>query len=449
MICKHASLTFESSTHAGTIGYRQPTDQERAAAASTTTVTKKKPAGTSTSSKNDVPPSTFPAPLILPDDDLSNDPRYIPQSLRAWLRDKDRNKVTLEKRVIYVARPPDVDSDVEYVGNWCNSKKGGGSRSCTTPVVEDIIDYIAAFYHGMQVKPLSSKLCLPSWNSTNSVKPKRSKSTTSKPKIPSHIGLSTQTECIGIRSRPSPDSIFPAQLNLDDLLDAAISILPDDAYALPLLVNHDLYEDDDDVFVCGRAYGGSRVAVISTTRYDPRLDVVQYVEREHAWPASHCALYIKTCIEASFSSDTRPKKKARVNTAGGATETPVDISNESPMTAALLAYNASPPLNDHSSPETLSGTWLARVCRTASHELGHCFGIDHCVYYACIMQGSSSLVEDVRQPPYLCPVDLAKLLRASGTTEEARDRALLAFCERYTNVRLFVAFAAWIRARME
>ena len=38
------------------------------------------------------------------------------------------------------------------------------------------------------------------------------------------------------------------QLNLNDLLDVAVSILPDDAYAFLLLVEYDLSEDEDDNF---------------------------------------------------------------------------------------------------------------------------------------------------------------------------------------------------------
>lgn len=52
-------------------------------------------------------------------------------------------------------------------------------------------------------------------------------------------------------------------MNPGELLDAAISILPDGAYALLFLVHQDLFESPEDEFVCGRAYGASRVAVVS------------------------------------------------------------------------------------------------------------------------------------------------------------------------------------------
>lgn len=80
------------------------------------------------------------------------------------------------------------------------------------------------------------------------------------------MGLTTSAESIGIRTHPWKDGIFKGQLDLDELLDTAINILPDDAYALLMLVEHDLFEDEDDDFCCGQAYGGNREAVVSTAR---------------------------------------------------------------------------------------------------------------------------------------------------------------------------------------
>ncbi len=76
--------------------------------------------------------------------------------------------------------------------------------------------------------------------------------------------------------------------------------------------------------------------------------------------------------------------------------------------------------------------------------------MDHCVYYACVMQATASLAEDVRQPPYLCPVDLAKILRATGADERERYEALLIFCTRHKDggAGWFNAFEAWITGRL-
>ena len=66
------------------------------------------------------------------------------------------------------------------------------------------------------------------------------------------------------------------------------------------------------------------------------------------------------------------------------------------------------------------------------------------------MQGSASIIEDARQPPYLCPVDLAKVLRATGADDKIQERyrALEEFCKRFSEVHLFEAFGKWIEGRM-
>ena len=126
----------------------------------------------------------------------------------------------------------------------------------------------------------------------------------------------------------------------------------------------------------------------------------------------------------------------------------VSVSHQTPIQAAVSVHAALPTPQIQSQ---LSSLWLSRVCQTASHELGHCFGMDHCVYYACVMQATASLAEDVRQPPYLCPVDLAKLLRATGADERKRYEALLRFCGRHEDggAGWFKAFEAWIIGRLE
>lgn len=59
------------------------------------------------------------------------------------------------------------------------------------------------------------------------------------------------------------------------------------------------------------------------------------------------------------------------------------------------------------------------------------FNIGHCVYAACIMNGSGNLEEDYRQPIHLCPVDLRKFQHALSFDVEQRYLALLAFFVKY------------------
>jgi len=66
----------------------------------------------------------------------------------------------------------------------------------------------------------------------------------------------------------------------------------------------------------------------------------------------------------------------------------------------------------------------AASSKVTVHELLHLLGLDHCIYFACLMNGSGSLEEDHRQPHHLCPVCLKKLHLLVGLKEESRYRQL-------------------------
>jgi archaemetzincin len=212
-------------------------------------------------------------------------------------------------------------------------------------------------------------------------------------------------------------------------LDTVISILPVDAYALVLLVDHDMYESEEDDFCCGRAYGGSRVAVVQTARYNPVLDVHEGIDRSHMWPMSHCKKFVDDLCAVE---DVEVKQ---------ATKQQAGLSKGGAMRAAVNASSTTPMPNTREDQD-VQALWFSRLARTVSHELGHCFGMDHCVYYACNMQSTAGMKEDVRQPPYLCPICEAKVahaiageLHGGGSTEKEewimrRCEALRGFCER-------------------
>lgn len=67
-----------------------------------------------------------------------------------------------------------------------------------------------------------------------------------------------------------------------------------------------------------------------------------------------------------------------------------------------------------------------RAFALAAHELGHMFGVEHCVFYDCVMNGSNSLTETDRAPLHLCPVCREKLRWALGFDPVARYRRLAA-----------------------
>ncbi|CAF1077189.1 unnamed protein product [Adineta ricciae] len=76
------------------------------------------------------------------------------------------------------------------------------------------------------------------------------------------------------------------------------------------------------------------------------------------------------------------------------------------------------PLFYHSTPKEILQTplteehriiMLRRCIKILLHEVGHLFGLNHCIYYICLMNGANNEREMDRQPLLLCPVCLHKL----------------------------------------
>ncbi|RYP47648.1 hypothetical protein DL768_006301 [Monosporascus sp. mg162] len=452
--CPHLDLQLEPSPYAAEAGFEWQSLSWRLAA--TTKSGRRAPSArgrrkaernSSTQSAIDESALSYPAPLVLPNDDLACDPKCPPQSFRSWLYENARNKPTAERRTLYVAAVPEITSGMAFMRDWLQPhtasgrSSGGGLKQMplanTTPPApscEDIISYLGTFYRGLPLKPFPQRLRFVPWEETR----------TKKPNLHSkYVGLATRDSCTRIRVRSSPDGVFKGQLNLGDILDAAIEMLPGDAYSLLLLADHDMYEDEDDDFCCGRAYGGSRVAVVSSSRYHPILDEQVNIEYSHMWPASHCKSY----INGLCAVDSPKEQSGNSSTTGF-----------SPLRAAI---DAATDIIVPSSQEGLRALWFSRLARTASHELGHCLGMEHCVYYACNMQSTAGMAEDVRQPPYLCPNCLSKLSYAVACELQGHDdtgrrlyiqeryEAIVTFCAGWKGNGLFAGYGAWARAWLD
>lgn len=438
--CVHERLTYMPSKYAVETGFKLLSTKELQSAAELPSE------GSKRNQVAEMPHGhfwSFPAPLILPFDDLAEDPDWPPQAVEEWDKEPARNRVDKKRRTIYVCQAPAFSDSVKFMSSWEEPVQGKSKKKQTAikrPSIDNVADYLSAFYHGLPVKILKEGLMFTEWA------PDATKDVPNS--IPKYVGLQTTKEIIGIRARgPSQDNVFPAQLNLNDLLDVAMRILPQDAYALLMLVDQDIYESEEDDFCCGRAYGGSRIAVVSSARYNPVLDAQEEVDREHAWPASHCIDYQdEKCAEAGLS--TQPRKKAKRKAPASKKNQANKAETPTALSVAVQAHTESSKKNLIKDPTALAGLWLGRVCKTASHELGHCFGMDHCVYYACIMQGTTCLAEDARQPPYCCPIDQTKVLAATGSSLEAQYKALKQFCDKWKDIDLFRAFGSWLDARL-
>ncbi|XP_039879206.1 archaemetzincin-2 isoform X2 [Simochromis diagramma] len=73
----------------------------------------------------------------------------------------------------------------------------------------------------------------------------------------------------------------------------------------------------------------------------------------------------------------------------------------------------------------ITSSLLLRSCKTMTHEIGHMFGISHCQWLSCVMQGSNHLDESDRRPLDFCPICLRKLQFAIGFNIAERYKALL------------------------
>jgi archaemetzincin len=87
---------------------------------------------------------------------------------------------------------------------------------------------------------------------------------------------------------------------------------------------------------------------------------------------------------------------------------------------------------------------MRRSCKVLAHETGHMFGIQHCIWYRCLMNGSNHIEEADERPLHLCPVDLRKLQWSIGFDVVERYRRLLEF-DREAG---FQDETSWLEARL-
>ena len=70
--------------------------------------------------------------------------------------------------------------------------------------------------------------------------------------------------------------------------------------------------------------------------------------------------------------------------------------------------------------ETAKEMLLRRSVKTLLHETAHMFGMKHCIYYKCLVNGSNHLQESDAIPLHFCPVCLRKAFRAKPDLPSVR-----------------------------
>ena len=92
-----------------------------------------------------------------------------------------------------------------------------------------------------------------------------------------------------------------------------------------------------------------------------------------------------------------------------------------------------------------ANTLLRRSGRVLVHETGHMFGLAHCIYFRCVLNGSNHLDESDARPLHLCPVCLRKLQYSIGFDVPRRYGNLAAFYQRAG----FADEAEWVVRRLK
>ena len=136
-----------------------------------------------------------------------------------------------------------------------------------------------------------------------------------------------------LRTRYNDESKH-SQICVTGILNLLKKVVPDDARCFVALTTYDLYGDDEDLFIAGLAMGNCRVAAFSLYRYDPHLTF-----DDSNW--------------FDFQLKTATK------------------SNEEILERRNLI--------------------LLRASRLLTHEICHLFGIAHCIFYSCLLNGSGDL----------------------------------------------------------
>jgi len=209
------------------------------------------------------------------------------------------------------------------------------------------------------------------------------------------------------------------QLNVNPILDLLANIRKkrefqrthNDCFCIMCVTLEDLYDDHPDLFVAGMANGGSKVAVFSFARYAPHVSETMSVEHWWDW---------------NFQNSNKPQKSKKKKQS--------QKENQEEEGERTKEYRAE---------------WLKRSVKLLVHELGHLYGIGHCIYFDCIMNGSGHLEEDFRQSLHLCPIDLKKLtFRLPNFDPLIWYQNLLKFYKEQNQTNVFQSEQTWIEKKI-
>ena len=98
---------------------------------------------------------------------------------------------------------------------------------------------------------------------------------------------------------------------------------------------------------------------------------------------------------------------------------------------SFARYRPSTEGLDEKELQAANSLMLRRALKVLTHESGHMFGVRHCVYYHCNMNGANHMQEADATPMHLCPVCLRKLQHTIKFSPRARYQKLFKFYKKH------------------
>ncbi|KAG5749313.1 hypothetical protein H9Q69_013350 [Fusarium xylarioides] len=406
--CNHQTVYVNCSSAAADAGFVRPSPEERTLAMSKTGRLAR---GTYLAREDAVDDEhTFPGPLVLPQDHITENPSEQGQSCKDWFAmqtTQQRCEAISTRNRIYLYNPPSLKHLSEEMQSWMNPilpqgiAPGPERWTWTLKEYRQLIVYLRAFFTTMHISQCSL-------GTTHFVPIQGRKRVhfADAPKT-SVVGftVSEDGEAFEIRHRPSPDGLSRMQLNVSDLKTALLQNKAQAAHSVVMVVNHDLYEDEEEEYITERVWVADGVAIISAFRHNPSFDGLADIDGVHRWPASHCQAYVDqrlTVLNNTKDSTTRNHPfKAYGKPSGDS--------------ALGLAIQAANQAGQPSSMEDLSNLWFARVLFAVSRG---------------------------------APVSQRGIEREKAWVEE-HYAELKKFCSRWNKIPQFAAFEAWLGKRLE
>lgn len=84
--------------------------------------------------------------------------------------------------------------------------------------------------------------------------------------------------------------------------------------------------------------------------------------------------------------------------------------------------------DEYANAQEAEDALLKRCVKTTTHEIGHMFGLKHCIYYECLMMGSNHAADGAKRPAYFCPVCYHKLHKCLNFEHVSKAKAMMDVC---------------------